>query len=101
MALEDELGRPHAENDRLKAILANSDEACIYCGLTFAEMFMCAGPRPPHDPLPHLGLCRAGDNYGDYIMTDRAALLALRERVRALDPNIALDGPSAYRGGGR
>lgn len=41
-----EIERLRAENDKLRAILATSNEPCVYCGLRAEDMAKCASGFP-------------------------------------------------------
>lgn len=70
-----------AENDRLRAAMAQSDGVCVYCSLPADEWSKCSSGFP--------GCARADDAMGCPELGARMHVAEQRERIEALEAEIA------------
>jgi len=82
--LESDLSQRIRENDYLRAIVGNSDKACIYCGLGADEQAKCERGFPGCARGDDQMLCR---NFGDAAALHdvEAMLSAANEKVKRLE----------------
>jgi hypothetical protein len=86
--LERELAEANAENTRLRAALANSSGACIYCSLPKDQWVKCRSGFP--------GCARADDAMGCPELGARMELDDAMERIRRLEEAISLSPPERF-----